>query len=376
MIYADRTTIGWALAGEVPVRRHGFGSLPMPGWREGAGWENDVISGSRLPHAENPPSGYVCCANNQPVPSAEPGPFLGHDFLDGYRQQRLSRVLSARDDWTVARMGELHLDVLTLTWEEVRDVVLGLPTGDARTARALELLRRWDGRLTAASAAAAVYELFFAEVCERACRRRAPRSWQTASGKGVMKLIPGTTFNARRASFVARLVREQPAGYFDSWPSELAAALAAAVATLEREFGRDAAAWTWGEVRPLTLMHRFGEKKPLDRIFNRGPLPGYGDGTTVNQAGFEYWKPLRHSTVTAHLRAVMEVGDWSRSRFVLLGGQSGNPLSPHYSDLIPLWQRGEGVPIHWDDAEVARATKHELSLLPHGPSTQSRYGAT
>jgi penicillin amidase len=111
-------------------------------------------------------------------------------------------------------------------------------------------------------------------------------------------------------------------------------------------------------------MHRFGEKKPLDRIFNRGPLPGYGDGTTVNQAGFSYWKPLLHSTVTAHLRAVMEVGDWSSSRFVLLGGQSGNPLSPHYADLIPLWQRGEGVPIHWDDAEVARATKHELRLIP------------
>ncbi len=93
-------------------------------------------------------------------------------------------------------------------------------------------------------------------------------------------------------------------------------------------------------------------------------MPGYGDGTTVNQAGFEYWKPLRHSTVTAHLRSVIEVGGWSASRFVLLGGQSGNPLSPHYADMIPLWQRGEGVPIHWEDADAARAALHELRLVP------------
>ncbi len=373
IVYADRTTIGWVLASEVPVRRHGFGSLPMPGWREGAGWETEVIPSTELPHGENPPSGYVCCANNPPVPASEPGPFLGHDFLDGYRQLRISRTLSGRDDWTVARMGELHLDVVSLAWDEVRDGVLGLPATDARSRRALELLRDWDGKVSGDSPGATVFELFFAEVGERACRRRAPRSWQTAAGKGVMKLIPGTTFNARRASFVARLIREQPDGFFESWPSELSAALAAAVSTLEREFGSDASGWTWGQVRPLTLMHRFGEKKPLERIFNRGPLPGYGDGTTVNQAGFEYWKPFRHSTVTAHLRAVMEVGDWSNSRFVLLGGQSGNPLSPHYSDLIPLWQRGEGVPIHWDDAEVARATQDELSLLPGVEASARRF---
>jgi len=26
------------------------------------------------------------------------------------------------------------------------------------------------------------------------------------------------------------------------------------------------------------------------------------------------------------------------------GGQSGNPLSPHFADLLPYWQRGDGVP--------------------------------
>ena len=99
-------------------------------------------------------------------------------------------------------------------------------------------------------------------------------------------------------------------------------------------------------------------------MFNVGPLPGYGDGTTVNQAGFEFWEPLRSSTVTAHLRSVIDIGDWGASRFVLLGGQSGNPLSPHYSDLVPLYQRGQGVPVHWNDSEVARHCIATMTLTP------------
>src|SRR4029079_8986002 len=131
---------------------------------------------------------------------------------------------------------------------------------------------------------------------------------------------------------------------FEAWPPVLLEALADAIKTLSQSFGPASAAWAWGAIRPITLRHLFGDKKPLNKVFNRGPLPGYGDGTTVNQAGFEFWQPLRHSTVSAHVRSVMDVGDWSASRFVLLGGQSGNPCSPHYDDLVPLWLRGEGVP--------------------------------
>ncbi len=364
MIYADASSVGWALAGEVPQRKFGYGSLPMPGWEPQVGWQREVKSGAELPYAENPECGYVCCANNKPVADADGAVFLGHDFLDGYRQQRIATTLASRDDWTLPDTAALQLDVLTLTWGEIKDTLLALTPAEPAAQRALTLLASWDGQLSADSAAASVYELFLAELCERLARAKAPNSWRIVSGKGVMKLIPGTTFNARRASYMARVIREQPAGYFESWPRELAAALAAVIQRLERDFGPEPRRWAWGVLRPLPLQHRFGGKKPLDRVFNPPPLPGYGDGTTVNQAGFEYWKPLRHSTVTAHLRALIEVGNWSASRFVLLGGQSGNPLSPNYDDMIPLWRRGEGVPILWEDDALARHARHELQLLP------------
>ncbi len=367
MVYADRASIGWLLAAEVPRRRQGYGSLPMPGWEADSGWEPDVVRSSELPYAENPSAGYVCCANNQPVPDRDGAVFLGHDFLDGYRQQRLSSALAARADWSVESTLALQLDVRSLAWAELGPSVLALAPTEPDARRALVLLAAWDGQVSGDSAAASVYELFLAEMCRKICLARAPNSYQFALGRGVMRLIPGTTFNARRASFVVRSLLERPEGYFESWQDEQLDALAVAVRTLDAKFGEDARGWAWGEVRKLPVTHPFGAKKPLDSVFNLPALKGYGDGGTVNQAGFEFWNPLRHSTVTAHSRAVIEIDDFAASRFVLLGGQSGNPLDPNYASLVPFWQRGVGVPIHWDTDSIRQHAKTLLRLTPRAP---------
>jgi len=297
--------------------------------------------------------------------------------LDGYRQRRLCEELGSRCDWSVERFARLQTNVQSLPFRDVRETLLALTPKGEQARRALQLLREWDGRVSGDSVGASVYELFVGAVNRRVCEIKAPRSYRYASGKGVMKLIPGTCLNARRASFVAQVVREQPPGYVDSWSELFENALAEAIETLRSHFPEAQGAkgaepsslaassgWGWGEIRPLTLRHRFGDKKPLSQVFNFGPITGWGDGTTVNQASFEFWEPLRHSTVTPHLRSIIDVGDWEKSRFVLLGGQSGNPLSPHYTDLVPIYQRGEGIPVHWDDDEVRRHAVSRLTLAP------------
>ena len=61
---------------------------------------------------------------------------------------------------------------------------------------------------------------------------------------------------------------------------------------------------------------------------------------------------------------VIDVGAWANSRFILAGGQSGNPLSPNYDDMVGPWRRGEGVPIPWSPEEVRAATVQTLTLRP------------
>jgi penicillin amidase len=40
------------------------------------------------------------------------------------------------------------------------------------------------------------------------------------------------------------------------------------------------------------------------------------------------------------MRFVADMGNDAGAWFILPAGQSGNPLSSHYRDQFPLWQRG------------------------------------
>ncbi len=352
LAYADENgTIGWQLAGQGPRRRRGHGLVPQHGADHESGWHDDPVPFDEMPHARDPETGWIATANNQPLPEGE-GPFLGADWLDGYRVARIGEALAARRDWDREATMRLQLDQTSLVWREIRDAVLAAAPPSVH-----DLLAGWDGVVAAGSRAAAVYELFLAELGRALAETVAPDAAQWALGEGFTPVVPHTLF-ALRSAQLSQLVRHQPGGYFpEGWPTAISAALRAAAAT--------AAGRTWGEVRPLTLRHPLGRRKPLDRIFDLGPFPWGGDANTVAQASPNPADPTDGTTVAiASLRMVVDVGAWENSRWVLPGGQSGNPLSPHYADQLPLWQRGDGIPIAWDEPQVAAATVHTLELRP------------
>jgi penicillin amidase len=227
------------------------------------------------------------------------------------------------------------------------------------------MLKAWDGLVAADSAGATVFEFFLAEMGRRIVEAKAPRAARWILGKGFAPLFPYSMLSMRRVGHLVRVVREQPEGWFERpWQEEMADALAAVIRTLRERYGTDLEQWSWGRVRPLTLRHSVGERAPLDRVFNRGPFAWGGDANTVGQAAADPADPTANPLAIASLRMVVEVGNWDASRFVLPGGQSGNPLSPHYDDLLSLWQRGEGVPIAWSPTKVEQATRSILRLVP------------
>jgi penicillin amidase len=370
LVYADATEkVGWQLAGEAPRRRRGWGLLPQPGWDPGVGWEHEPVPFAEMPHLADPPGGFVATANARPQPEGQ-GPYLGADWIDGYRLARIVQVLQTRHDWDVVGCQALQMDQHAIPWTEIREAVLAAPAADPDVRAALDLLGPWDGGLTVDAAAATVYELFVAALAERVCRAKAPRSYQWALGQGFSPLFAHSGFAVRRLGHLVGLLREQPPGWFARpWPAEVADVLGGVVRRLRAERGADPARWGWGRVRPLTLRHPLGERRVFERVLNLGPIPWGGDAKTPSQASAPPDDPLGNPAFVATLRLVIDVGAWNNSRFVLAGGQSGNPLSPHYADQFPLWQRGEGVPIAWTEEEVRQAACATLELLPDGAGT-------
>lgn len=360
VVYADAAGhIGWQLIGTLPRRRDGSGTLPRPAWDPAGGWEASHLPFDALPWVLDPDAGHVVSANNAPRRDADDAAFLGVDWLDGYRAARIGEVLPQRDDWDVAATMALQTDVTSVPWRDLQPFVAGTAPDDADGALALALLREWDGVLDPGSAVAAVFELFVSELAAIIARERAPRAWRAALGGGVGPAMPRTSLGAVTLSRLVARVRAGPDA-----SAAIAAALSSAMRTLREVAGDDPAGWAWGSVRPLRLLHPLGVQRPLDRMLNVGPVPLGGDTNTVAQAGVLPLNPLRNPAAIPNLRTVIDLGDFERSGYVLAGGQSGNPLSPHYADLFALWRRGEGVPIPWSAGAVASATRDRLLLRP------------
>ena len=102
-------------------------------------------------------------------------------------------------------------------------------------------------------------------------------------------------------------------------------------------------------------------------------IPGLGEllfNVTVENDGDRYTsnagyvslsdKTLFNQVHGASYRAVYDLADLANSRFIQAVGQSGNPFSPHYSDLAPLWSAGETIRLGPLQGEPA----HRLVLTP------------
>lgn len=370
MVYADTSDrIGWQLVGDVPQRNGAWGTVPLPGWDPAFRWDPDPIPFRQLPHLSDPEQGYVVTANNQPTVDGK-GPYLGMDWADGYRYARIAEVLSSRHDWDLAATQALQMDQTSIPWREIRAAVLSVRPQTPEGEQALDLLRSWDGVVAGDSPGAAIFEFFVTELLGAMVKARFPHLADRAmSGRRFHPMIGGSIFGTRSINHLVQLLRERPEGWFQRpWETEIADALAHTVHELRAEFGPALDGWRWGHVRPLTLRHALGARRPLNRIFNCGPFPWGGDSQTVSAAAKPIANPKGNPLSIANLRMVVDVGNWEDNRFVLAGGQSGNPVSPHYADQLPLWVRGEGIAVAWSEEAIARVQKSALQLIPTGDS--------
>ena len=288
LVFADtQGNIGYQLAGQAPRRRRGYGTVPGAGWDPRAGWQDEGVPFEEMPNSINPPCGYVASANTQPEPHGS-GPYLGIDWIDGYRLGRITEALEERSDWDMESTAALHMDVKSLPWTEMRDAILaGTPGRKAPgLVRPRRILENWDGRMACDSEGATLFHLFQVEMSRRIAEARAPRSAPWLLGRSLHAVNRSSFFAARHAGRLSRLLRERPAGWFDDgWEVEVDDALRSAYLYAVDRLGESTARWRWGRVRTAKLAHPMSRVPLLGAIFDLGPFACPGDVNTVFQAG-------------------------------------------------------------------------------------------
>jgi penicillin G amidase len=69
-------------------------------------------------------------------------------------------------------------------------------------------------------------------------------------------------------------------------------------------------------------------------------------------------------------RYVFDVGNWDDCTWIVVGGASGDPASPHYTDQHQAWSRCGLIPMRYDWDTIA-AVGSQLTLQPHDSTPAS-----
>ncbi len=345
--YVDRQgNVGMYSAGLMPIKTaaRSFGpgeaSDPAQAWPDtpradqilNVSSPNSFVPFEKLPHAFNPPEGFVESCNQKPTPDHYPI-FYDWNFEAPYRGMRINELLSAERKISLEDMKAAQLDVHSVVARTLTPILLkAFETGDNATsivAAALDSLRDWDFSFRTHRVAPAIYHAFW-DILDEAI-------WSKYFQKdGVSYMYP-----PRR--ILLALLQEQPGSKWFDDPqtpavenlyARLRQVFTASTGKLQAEFGSDLNQWRYGRYHTLRAAH-------LLRLpdFGVGPVPRDGEDFTLNVAGG------RDVTHGPSMRLVVEMSDPIRGFVVNFGGQSGHPGAPHYQDQIDEWLAGIYFPI-------------------------------
>jgi penicillin amidase len=292
------------------TRRSWVGRLPVPGTGayEWDGFRTD------LPREYNPPRGFIATANNQIQPKdyAPPLMFKSSTNVPFDRITRLLQLIQPGKTYTLEDHRRMQLDALSLAAQSAVRLFAGWTSSQPAVERARQMLMGWDATFARDSAAAALYS-----------------TWRGIS-----------TTQEREAT--RPLAGRQPMHE---------ASLAKAIEQLTASQGTDWNGWRWGRMHTRAFPHA------LVPAFSLPAIERPGGSGTVAADGASY-------------REILDVADWDRSIVTNVPGQSGQPESPFYGNLLPLFADDVYFPLVYSKARVEKETTNRMVLRPARPGAE------
>lgn len=360
-VYADmQGNIGYQMTGDYPVRMKGDGSLPVPGYTGEYGW-NGVVPFDELARAYNPPDHFIATANNQPYAHDSELPIRGN-FAGPWRIGRIREMLQAKDRLSIDDFKAMQFDVQSLLAKEIAPYIAGLKPADDRGKQVVDSFANWDGKLTTDSTNAAVYEVFLQRVLTETLSDDLGRDvfigYLDAVGTEAW-LAMGDMLEKPDDALWDRKDTAQK----ETRDDILLRSLGGSLDDLQRVLGENRTDWTWGKLHSIQPAHPFGEQALIGGLFNLDRQPIGGDNTTVAVSSYSWLAPFEVSNHQSY-RMIVDLSNWSNSLAVFGTGQSGQPGSKHFSNMYPLWLRGEYNPLLYAQSDIDARMEGVLTLQP------------
>jgi penicillin amidase len=359
VVYADVDgNIGYHTTGKVPIRAAGDGSLPVSGSDNAHEWTS-YIPFDKLPHIYNPPSGIIATANGRITPDGYPSS-VSMEWEAPWRTARIYHVLESGRQFSAADMLSLQTDVQSeaelFAAERFVYAVDHAAKPSTRVKQAADLMRGWDGRMLASSAAPTITQMSIREL--RRLLLEPKLGTAPASGKEDGILNWKTYSWEMRSVWLENILLHRPKRWLpDKYPNYdelLTAAVDTAVS--DADAPKDLASWRWGAFNAVEIQHPILKNIPVIRRWSGpGVQEQSGSGYTVKAVSRGHGPSERF---TANL------ADLDQSTLNIVTGQGGNFLSPYYMDQWKAWYEGTTFTLPFSAKAVEAAKSHRLMLEP------------
>ncbi|MGB8012733.1 MAG: penicillin acylase family protein [Terriglobales bacterium] len=361
--------IGYQATGRVPIRAAGDGSLPVDGSDDAHAWTG-WIPFDEMPRVYDPPEGILATANGRITPEGYKHS-ISTEWETPWRTDRIYRVLESGKKFAPADMLALQMDVSSTYDRFCADkfvyAVDHAAKASERAKRAADILRDWDGRMSADSAAPTIETKARRELVRLLLEPRLG----AASDSSAAGALTWQTYKWGMSSvWLENVLTKQPARWLPPGYSDYETLLTAAVENAVKQTTpaagdpskadapapSDLGQWTWGKYYPVEIDHLVLSQLPLiGRLTGPGLHPLSGSNYTVKAVGRGFGPSER---------LTWNFANFDESTLNVVTGESGIFLSPYYMDQWKAWYGGSTFAFPFSQAAVEQHRAHEMTLAP------------
>jgi len=359
VVYADVDgNIGYQATGKVPIRATGDGSLPEDDRNDAHEWTG-YIPFDKLPSVYNPPWGIIATANGRIAPDDYPYS-ISAQWEAPWRTSRIYRVLESGKKFSAADMLSLQTDTYSDFDRFVAEhlvYAVDHAKASAKAKQAAEILRGWDGRMSADSPAPAVETRARIELVRLLLEPKLGPAPNDQKQEGSTLSWKSYRWGMQSV-WLENVLLHQPQRWLPQEYSNYDALLTAAVeaSVNSPESPRNPASGKWGAYNPAEIQHPILGKIPLlDHWTGPGKQPQSGSGYTV-KAVTRHHGPSERMTV--------DLANLDQSTLNLVTGESGQFLSPNYMDQWKAWYEASTFFWPFSKEAVEKSKQHQLTLQP------------
>lgn len=330
-IYADNDdNIAIWSNGRFPLKWKGQGKYILNGSNQKHDWQG-WIPQDQNPHIKNPERGFVSSANQDVTDSLYPY-YLNWEFTTFERGARINDLLGDLENAKADDLRKIQNDNFNLQAELAVPAFLKILESkknlSALEKKSISMLQNWDYKMAPESIAASIYdalwEFYDAQLWEDEFNKKDPIMLRPDNTRSLLLL---------RDSLESKWFDNIKTPEKENRSFIVHKSFGDAINYLKNKFGDDIKTWQWGTVKGTNVRHL-------------AKIPGMGTE--------ELWIGGGHNMVNAtkkhkgpSWRMVVELGDEPKAFGIYPGGQSGNPGSPFYANMMEDWASGQLRPLNY-----------------------------